>query len=112
MSMNRRWACAAALAALVAGSAHAAPPGSIHERIDRAQARIEHGRRTGQLTREEAMRLRGEFQRILDDESRARADGRLDRRERDRLHHELDRLERHISMLKHNDDMRPPRHRY
>lgn len=108
MLMNRRGVTALLL--LATGLATAAPPGSIAERVERAHQRIEHGMRTGQLTREEAMRLRGEFMHVRDQEARARADGHLDRRERERLHRELDRLERRISALKHNDERRRPRH--
>lgn len=107
MPMKRRGVFALLLVA--AGLAMAAPAVSIAERVDRAHQRIEHGVRTGQLTREEAMRLRGEFMHVRDQEARARADGHLDRRERERLHRELDRLERHISVLKHNDERRRPR---
>ena len=79
---------------------------SISGRVDYAHRRIEHGIRSGQLTREEAHRLKEEFRRVLNDERRMASDGHLDHRERERLNHELDRLERHISYLKHNDERR------
>jgi polyhydroxyalkanoate synthesis regulator phasin len=82
---------------------------TIGERIDIAQQRIEQGIRSGSLTRDEARRLKDEFNRVRHDEARALADGRLDRRERERLHEELARLERHISRLKNNDDRRGDR---
>jgi hypothetical protein len=82
------------------GSAIAGP---FRDRVEMAHRRIERGIRSGALTREEAHRLRREFDQVLRDEERARADGHLDRRERERLGRELSRLERHISRLKNND---------
>ena len=76
---------------------------TIGERVEMAHRRIEQGVRSGALTHEEANRLRHEFMQVRIEEDRARADGHLDRRERERLSYELDRLERHISRLKHND---------
>ncbi|MES2949103.1 MAG: hypothetical protein V4858_11235 [Pseudomonadota bacterium] len=43
---------------------------------------------------------------MLHDENRARADGHLNHWERERLDRELDRLGRHISYLKHNEEQR------
>lgn len=98
------------------GLASGALAASIQQRVDMAQRRIEHGIRSGALTREEAHRLRGEFNRVRDEEARARADGHLDRRERERLSRELSRLERHIARLKNNEaargDGRGPMRRY
>lgn len=96
----------AVLAISLMGLASGALAASIQERVDMAQRRIEHGIRSGALTREEAHRLRGEFNRVRDEETRARADGHLDRRERERLNRELSRLERHISRLKNDDSTR------
>jgi hypothetical protein len=79
---------------------------SIGDRLEMAERRIEHGIRSGALDRREARALREEFHIVRSDEARARSDGRLDHRERARLDHELDRLERRISHLKHNDDYR------
>ncbi len=79
---------------------------TIQQRVDMAQRRIEHGIRSGALTREEGHRLRDEFNRVRRDEARALSDGHLDRRERERLNQELTRLERHISRLKNNDSTR------
>lgn len=96
----------AVLAISLMGLASGALAASIQERVDMAQRRIEHGIRSGALTREEAHRLRGELNRVRDEEARARADGHLDRRERERLNRELSRLERHISRLKNDDSTR------
>ena len=86
--------------------ATAAVAQSISDRVEYAHRRIEHGIRSGQLTREEAYRLKAEFHRVLDDERRMAADGHLDHRERERLNRELDHLDRRISHLKHNEERR------
>ncbi len=95
--------CFTVLMALVSTAAMAE---SISERVDFAHRRIERGIDSGQLTRQEAHRLKEEFRSILEEERRMSADGHLDHRERERLNERLDRLERHISYLKHNDDRR------
>jgi hypothetical protein len=78
----------------------------IGQRIRHAQERIERGIDSGALTRDEARRLKRELNDLLDDEAQMRADGRLSQRERVRLEMELDRLEKHISRLKQNDNRR------
>lgn len=79
---------------------------NIDHRIRAAHEKIDGGIQSGSLTREEAHRLKGELNAVRDDEVRMRADGRLNRHERDRLERELDRLERHIANLKQNDNTR------
>lgn len=96
--------------ALFIGLSPDAMASGIQERVDNAQRRIERGISSGALTRQEGHRLRDEFRQIRRDERRALADGHMDRRERERLNQELDRLERHISHLKHNDARSPERH--
>jgi polyhydroxyalkanoate synthesis regulator phasin len=91
---------------LVMGFTSSVRAGPISERVEMAERRIERGIQSGSLTREEAHRLKREFFQIRREEESARSDGRLDHRERERLHSELDRLERHISHLKHNDSYR------
>lgn len=91
------------------GLASGAMAATIGERVDIAQQRIEHGMRSGALTRDETYRLRDELNRVKRDEARARADGRLDRREREQLNQELTRLERHIAKFKNNDMQRRDR---
>lgn len=83
----------------------------IHKRIRTAHEKIDRGIESGALTREEAHRLKGELNAVRDDEARMRADGRLNRHERERLDRELDRLEKHISRLKHNDNRKGNDHR-
>ncbi len=83
--------------------------GSIPERVHQMERRIDQGARSGSLTRREADRLRGELRGILRKEERMRHDGRLSPRERDVLHADLDRLDRHITIEKHDDQRRGDR---
>lgn len=85
---------------------------SIQQRVNAAYMRIDRGIQTGALTREEAHRLKSELRNIRETEVRMLADGRLNHHERERLHNDLDRLERHISHLKHNDNTRGDDRRY
>ena len=50
---------------------------TIHERVEIAQQRIEHGMRAGSLTRPEGRRLRDELIQVRQDEARARSDGHM-----------------------------------
>jgi polyhydroxyalkanoate synthesis regulator phasin len=100
--MLKRW-LVTLLGLLCIVLASAAMAATIGERVEIAQRRIEQGVRSGALTHNEANRLRGELSHVARAEDRARADGHLDRRERERLNDQLDRLERRISHLKHND---------
>jgi septal ring factor EnvC (AmiA/AmiB activator) len=79
---------------------------SIPERIDHMEARIERGIKSGELTRPEAAKLREELREIRKREHRMREDGRLSERERSALHADLDRLDRHITREKHDDQQR------
>jgi septal ring factor EnvC (AmiA/AmiB activator) len=95
---------AGALVLAAATSALSAP--TIHERIDHMQARIERGIKSGDLTRREADGLRTELREIRRREARMRDDGRLSERERAALHADLDRLDRHITREKRDDQKR------
>jgi hypothetical protein len=90
--------------ALVLGFSTLCYADEIEERVRHAHERIERGINSGALTREEAHRLKDELNNVRDDEARMKADGRLNRYEKEKLEKELDRLERHISRLKSNDD--------
>ncbi len=95
---------------MVAGSAdlsYGQRHGSIRERIEQQQERIEQGIRSGSLTRREAAKVQKE----LDEVRRARArmhddDGRISHKERERLNHRLDKVERMISREKHDSQRR------
>jgi len=80
--------------------------GRINERVNLAFEKIKRGIESGYLTRQEADRLWNELNKVRDDEARLKADGRLTKNERARLEIELDRLEKHISTFKHNDQRR------
>ena len=94
---------AVATLALAAGTAFAHPVGArIDRRQARQHARIEQGCRRGDLTRAERRHLRAGQRNVRRMEWRAEADGRLDPRERWRIHRALDRQSRAIYRLRHN----------
>jgi hypothetical protein len=78
--------------------------------IDQRQAhlaqRIEHGRRSGELTPPEYRRLRLELRDIARNEHHFIADGRLSPREREHLHARLDHLSRAVQVQRHDVDRR------
>jgi hypothetical protein len=75
-------------------------------RVDRRQARqherIVHGIRSGTLTPREAQRLRRGQAHLRRMEARAKADGRITRAERRRMHWVQDRQSARIDWMKHN----------
>lgn len=78
---------------------------SINQRQRNLDARIDAGVRSGDISRREAMRLRGEFQEIVRLEARYRRDG-LDRRERADLDRRFDRLSYMIQAERRDRDNR------
>lgn len=75
----------------------------LEQRIDRQHDRIRHGIRSGELTRWEARKLRKQHRRIVRLEDRYLRDGRLDRQERRKLRHKLDKASERIYEFKHNE---------
>lgn len=79
-------------------------------RIDRRQhnqaRRIKQGVRSGSLTRRETRQLGKQQVRIRKQERRFKSDGKLDRRERVRLHKNLNRASRNIHRKKHDRQRR------
>jgi hypothetical protein len=71
------------------------------------RARIAEGRASGELTRKETARLRGEQRRIRRTERRAKADGTVTPRERARLERKQNRANRDIRRQKHDGQTRP-----
>jgi uncharacterized membrane protein YebE (DUF533 family) len=73
---------------------------AAHDRVDQRQynqaKRIEHGRKTGQLTWWEARKLKAEQARIAAAERHFKRDGHLSRAERARLEAMQDRASQHI----------------
>ena len=83
---------------------------SIQERMEHMEKRIDRGIASRELTRREADQLREELREIRHKERRMRADGRLGQRDREILNADLDRLNRHITREKRDDDTRRPRY--
>lgn len=75
---------------------------AVQNRLGRQEQRIDQGVASGQLTPREAGLLEAEQAKIRQDEMRMKADGILTKRERTRLHDELDRASRHIYTQKHD----------
>jgi hypothetical protein len=82
----------------------------FEQRVERRQAnqfqRIREGRRSGDLTREEAKRLKKQQYRIERKFDRYTRDGRLTKDERRRLAKAQDRASRSIAESRRNDDYR------
>jgi hypothetical protein len=78
----------------------------INHRQHRQERRINKGVRSGELTRNEAHRLRGDERRIGEQRRMAMADGRMNRGERTHLRGEENRTSRAIYRDKHNDRVR------
>ena len=74
----------------------------INHRQHRQERRINQGVRSGELTRNETRRLRGDERRIGEQRRMAMADGRMNRAERRHLRREKNRTSRAIYRDKHN----------
>lgn len=74
--------------------------GGIRERIHQAKERIERGVEHGTLTRHEARRLHEELDGIRAKIDRMKSDGDFGPREREQIHHDLNRLDRDITREK------------
>jgi hypothetical protein len=88
---------------LAAGGASAQSMGSIDQRQDYQQDRIERGIRDGQITRSEAYRLEQGERAIDRAQARARADGAVTPQERARLDRMVDREGRAIYRESHDN---------
>jgi hypothetical protein len=89
---------------LVAPLSHAAATDSpnIDQRQVNQERRIDQGVSSGQLTPREAGRLEAQQAKIMQDEERMKADGKLTKRERRKLQREQDRASDTIYRKKHN----------
>lgn len=104
--MKKLLAMAVAVGALaIAAPASAQAWQSINERQARLDQRIDVGVRNGSLTRQEAMRLRGEFNDLARLEARYRRDG-LTMRERADLDRRFDALSAQIRYERHDQQDR------
>lgn len=90
-----------------AGAAAADGAAGVNARQHRQHHRIEHGVRSGELTRRETARLAAEQRAIRAEERRYRADGTLTPAERADLRRDLDRASRDIHRQKHDAQDRP-----
>src|SRR5882757_4626678 len=88
---------------LAAGGASAQSMGSIDQRQDYQQERIERGIRDGQITRSEASRLEQGERAIDRAQTRARADGVVTSQERARIDRMTDRESRDIYRESHDN---------
>lgn len=100
-------AAGSALLAVAPGVASAQAWMSINERQANLDQRIDQGVRSGELTRAEAITLRGEFRTLSDLEAQyRRSGGGLDARERADLNARFDRLSERVYGQKHDRDDR------
>lgn len=107
--MKKLLAIAVAAGALaIAAPASAQMWQSINQRQAQLDARIDAGVRDGSLTRQEAFRVRGEFNDLLRLEARYRADG-LSFGERADLDRRFDALSQEIRFQRHDDQTRDDR---
>jgi opacity protein-like surface antigen len=95
--------------AIVSGAAMATSPvapASSTPHIDQRQAnqakRIEQGVATGKLTDAEASRLQDNQNKIAMAEDKAKADGKVTKKERRKLHHMQDHASKRIYRQKHD----------
>jgi hypothetical protein len=103
MSKFRNIPCAVLSGSLlVGGSAYGQSMYSIDQRQDYQQNRIEQGIRSGQITQSEAWRLQQGERAIDRAQARARADGDVTQRERNRIDHMTDRQSQQIYRQSHD----------
>lgn len=100
--------CALAMAAAAAPALAANRSDNIDERQYRIEQRIEQGRRSGELTRQEYGKLQQELRLIARDERAFRADGRLTAREWQHLDARLDALSQQVAFEKRDGQRRGP----
>ena len=75
----------------------------VDRRISNQRARIHEGRKSGELSRKEFKRLRGDQKKIARMDSRFGSDGRYTKRERRKLNKALNRSSKRVYRAKHND---------
>lgn len=76
-----------------------------HKQVDQ-QARIQQGRRNGELTRGETAALEAQQAKIQHDKKKAKADGVITPAEHAKLNHEQRRASRNIARQKHDGQSR------
>jgi hypothetical protein len=80
----------------------------VDQRQAQQQQRIDQGVASGQLAPREAAGLQREQKHIAAQEARAKSDGVVTPRERQRLHQSQNQANRHIKHKKHNRQHRAP----
>ena len=81
--------------------AQSATPG-VTKRQVKQQARIQQGKKSGELTKPETVKLQAQQAHIKRSKKRAKADGVVTRRERAKLHRKQNRASRNIKSEKHD----------
>ncbi len=108
--MNKTLLAAAVGALFVVGGAPVASANDrghgINDRQHHQQQRIGQGVRSGELTRGEARHLEREQRHMRMEERRYRADGGMNRGERQDLHHDLNAASKNIYQQKHDAEKR------
>jgi len=82
------------------------------KRAERQHSRIRQGVKSGELTRKEAGKLRGQQKKIARMERRFKSDGDFTRHERKKLERHQDKASKRIYRLKHNDVDRGRHHKH
>jgi hypothetical protein len=80
----------------------------VEQRQDKQETRIDKGITSGALTPKETARLDARESKIQSDKLAARADGKVTRAERRKLHHEQDRASAAIYRQKHDGQVVKP----
>lgn len=78
----------------------------VNKREHNQVKRIKQGVKSGELTKRETRRLVHEQAHIRAREARFKADGELTKRERVKLHRDMNRSSKHIYRQKHDDQSR------
>ena len=104
-------AALALLATATAASAQGYRSHSIDQRQAKQEHRIEHGVRSGALTRHEARKLEAEQARIRAMERHAKRDGHVDRYEAREIKRAQNAASRHIAQESHDHQRRGLWHR-
>ena len=97
------FAATAAVACAFLGNVYAQDKTPVVDQVQQHQGkRIDQGIKTGELTKGEAARLGAQQNKIKVDEARAKADGKVTKKERAKLKREQNRANRNIFRKKHN----------
>jgi len=92
----------AVITAFVATSVLPASAANVPQRERKQEHRIERGIRHGKLTPKETQRLRNQQSIIAVERAQAKQDGKITRRERADMQHDLNRLSKDIHRKKYN----------